>query len=70
MTPKRSLSELQLARLDDSQRSLLRALGYEVPEAVSPADKEVEDRTKLPSQWNSSDDTVSTSTFGSEPPHG
>ncbi|MDA0590259.1 MAG: hypothetical protein O2820_22905 [Planctomycetota bacterium] len=68
MTPKRSLSEQQLARLDDSQRSLFRALGYEVPEAASPADKEVEDSAELMSQWPSLDNPVSTATFGTNPP--
>ena len=68
MTPKRSLSEQQLARLDDSQRSLFRALGYEVPEAASPAGKEVEDSAELMSQWPSLDNPVSTATFGTKPP--
>lgn len=35
MTPKRTLSEQQLARMDESQRALFRALGYEVPDAAS-----------------------------------
>lgn len=39
-TPHRRLSVQTIAHMDDSQRSLLRALGYDVPEAADAAESD------------------------------